>query len=57
MFYAWLLFNGDVAEHVRLNLAVPILGGLASLMIIRARPRIVTAVSQAPSKPILAKAA
>ncbi|HXE53286.1 MAG TPA: glycosyltransferase family 87 protein [Tepidisphaeraceae bacterium] len=35
-FYVWLMINPDVAEHTRINLAVPLLTGLASLLMLRA---------------------
>jgi hypothetical protein len=57
VFYAWLLINADVAERLRLNLAVPILSGLTSLMIVRARQRRVMIIADERDKPILARAA
>ncbi len=57
VFYAWLLVNADVAEHVRLNLAVPILSSLAALMIVRARRRHVAVAAEKWDEPMLARAA
>jgi len=57
VFYAWLLINADIAESVRLNLAVPVLSAVASLMIVRARHRQVMVVAKEAPEPILARAA
>jgi hypothetical protein len=57
--YGWLLINADVAEHSRINLAVPLLTGVASLLVARALRREVASeeVRETTAAPPLAAAA
>jgi hypothetical protein len=48
VFYTVLMFNPDVAEATRVNLAVPILGGIGLLMIWRANPSPYTRANPIP---------
>jgi hypothetical protein len=55
--YAWLLINADVAEATRVNLAVPLLAGVFSLLVARAMPRRAAATAQEPPAPTMLMAA
>ncbi len=56
--YGWLMINPDVATHTRLNLTVPLLAGVASLLVARAaESRTSNRVNKAPQTETLAVAA
>ena len=61
VYFVWLMLNPDVAEKTRVNLTVPLLAGIVSLLIARAirveaRPPRGTGVSPVPSRVPPAKA-
>jgi hypothetical protein len=55
--YVWLMVNADVAEHTRVNLAVPLLAAVAGLSIARALRREADAAVETPQAPPMARAA
>ena len=55
--YGWMLLNADVAEATRVNLAVPLLATVATLLVARAQPSRAAAKAQTPRAPHLAAAA
>jgi hypothetical protein len=55
--YVWMLLNADVAERTRVNVAVPLIVTVASLMIARVRGRAVAPKAEERPAPVLAKAA
>ena len=55
--YGWMLINADVAEHTRVNLAVPLLATVAGLLVARAMPRKAVAEAEEPPVRTLAAAA
>lgn len=55
--YCLMLINADIGEAMRLNLAVPTLAVLASLLMARAGRRQVVSAAEEPPAPLLAQAA
>jgi hypothetical protein len=55
--YAWMLINADVAEATRVNLGVPLLAGMFSLMVASAIPRKAAVTAQEPPAPTILMAA
>jgi alpha-1,2-mannosyltransferase len=56
-FYGWMLINADVAEATRVNLGVPLLACLFSLLVARALPRRAAVTAQEPPAPTMLMAA
>jgi hypothetical protein len=56
--FALLLLNADIAEHTRVNLAVPLLSGVALMLMSRAiRPEAETLIEAPEHRAVIAKAA